>query len=174
MSILVTYSTFTGSTAGVADAIARTLNDAGLAAEVRPMAEVSDLSPYSAVVAGSAIQGSAWLPEAVEWVKAHQSQLRQRPFAAFFVCITLAMKNEGWREKADLDDWLAPVRSMVPVVSEGRFAGILDIDKVPHRGARWGFRASVMGRIFTEGDHRDWDAIRAWASDLVPLLQPVA
>jgi menaquinone-dependent protoporphyrinogen oxidase len=174
MTILVTHSTFTGSTAGVAEAIGRTLTDAGHSAVVRPMADVTDLSPYSAVVAGSAIQGSAWLPEAVEWVRVHQDALRARPFAAFFVCITLAMRNEGWRENAELDEWLAPVRALVPLVSEGRFAGILAIDKVPHRAARWGFRASVMGRIFTEGDHRDWDAIQAWAAELPVKLAPGA
>lgn len=30
------------------------------------------------------------------------------------------------------------------------------------------FRLSVMLGVWTEGDHRDWDAIRAWAENLLP------
>jgi len=39
-----------------------------------------------------------------------------------------------------------------------------------HIGDRIKFRISVMTGVWTEGDHRDWAAIRAWASSLRPLL----
>ena len=52
--ILVTYSTRSGFAAGVAEAIGQALREGGLPAEVRPMEEVTDLTAYSAVVAGSA------------------------------------------------------------------------------------------------------------------------
>jgi hypothetical protein len=32
------------------------------------------------------------------------------------------------------------------------------------------FRMSVLLGVWTEGDHRDWNAIRAWAEELKPLL----
>ena len=32
------------------------------------------------------------------------------------------------------------------------------------------FRLSVMFGVWSEGDHRDWDAIRAWAESIRPLL----
>jgi len=32
------------------------------------------------------------------------------------------------------------------------------------------FRLSVLFGVWSEGDHRDWDAIRAWAESLRPLL----
>jgi menaquinone-dependent protoporphyrinogen oxidase len=62
--ILVTYASRAGSTAGVAEAIGQALADSGASVEVRPMKDVQDLAPYQAVVAGSAIQGGQWLPEA--------------------------------------------------------------------------------------------------------------
>ena len=68
-SILVTYASRTGTTAGVAEAIGQTLAESGMQVEVLPMREVRDLSPYRAVVAGSAIQGSYWLPEAMQHYK---------------------------------------------------------------------------------------------------------
>src|SRR5512139_1369779 len=91
--ILVTYASRLGSTAGVAEAIGKTLMDNGAQVEVRRMEDVTDLTPYSGVVAGSAIRNKQWLPEAVQFVQTHQAALQQKPFAAFLVCMTLAMKN---------------------------------------------------------------------------------
>jgi menaquinone-dependent protoporphyrinogen oxidase len=81
--ILVTYASRLGSTAGVAEAIGKTLLDNGAQVEVRRMEDVTDLTPYSAVVAGSAIRGKQWLPEAMQFMQKHQAALRQKPFARF-------------------------------------------------------------------------------------------
>lgn len=88
--ILVTYASWIGSTASVAEAIGQTLMDNGAQVEVRRMEDVTDLTPYDAVVAGSAIRGKQWLPEAMQFMQAHQAALRQKPFTAFLVCMTLA------------------------------------------------------------------------------------
>ena len=54
--ILVTYASRTGWTVGVAEAIGKTLAENGAQVDVFPMHDVKDLSPYDAVVAGSAHQ----------------------------------------------------------------------------------------------------------------------
>jgi menaquinone-dependent protoporphyrinogen oxidase len=128
--ILVTYATCTGSTVGVAEAIGKILSEGGLTVDVLPMKEVKDLTQYRAVVAGSAIQGKQWLPEAVDFVRANRAELSRKPFAAFLVCMTLAMKN-GENYRPFVVEFLAPVRALVKPVSEGLFAGKLDISKVP-------------------------------------------
>lgn len=56
--ILVTYASRAGSTAEVAEAIGKTLAETGVQVDVIPMQAVKDLSPYQAIVAGSAIRGS--------------------------------------------------------------------------------------------------------------------
>ena len=167
--ILVAYASRTGSTAGVAEAIGKTLAESGAQVEVRPMQDVQDLAPYRAVVAGSAIHGRQWLPEAMQFVQTHQAALAQKPFAAFLVCMTLAMPNADKYRQA-VADWLEPVRALVKPVSEGLFAGALDISKVPSFGDRLKFRLSVVFGVWSEGDHRDWNAIRAWAESIRPLL----
>ena len=167
--ILVAYATCTGSTVGVAEAIGRTLAEGGAQVDVRPMREVTDLSPYGAVVAGSAIQDKRWLPEAMQFVQAHRAELSRKPFASFLVCMTLAMRN-GETYRPFVAEFMAPVRALVRPVSEGSFAGVLDISKVPTFKDRLMFRLSVLFGVWTEGDHRDWDAIRAWAEGLRLLL----
>lgn len=170
-TILVTYATQAGSTAGVAEFVGETLTEAGCLVDVRPMTEVDDLSPYAAVVAGSAIQGKQWLPEAMEFIRNNQVALRQRPCAVFLLCMTLAMSTAD-RYRDEVARFLDPVRAIVMPVSEGMFAGALDINKVPDFRARLGFRLSVLFGAWSEGDHRDWHAIRAWAYTLPPLLLP--
>jgi menaquinone-dependent protoporphyrinogen oxidase len=167
--ILVTYASRFGATAGVAEAIGKNLADHGLPVDVLPMKAVADLTPYQAVVAGSAINGGVWLPEALQFVRAHQAELSRKPFAAFLVCMTLAMKN-GEQYRSHVSNWLEPVRALVRPVSEGLFAGVLDIAKIPSLSDRLKFRLSVLFGAWKEGDHRDWQAIRAWAESLVPIL----
>lgn len=170
--ILVAYATALGSTTGVAEAIAETLREGGAEVDVSPVQDVTDLSPYSAFVVGSAVQASTWLPEGVEFVKAHQAELSQKPFAAFVVCMTMAMKNKKWVENAEVQKFLDDVRAVVTPNHEGYFAGVLDIKRIPHFWARFGFRISVWTGVWKEGDHRDWDAIRAWAREIAPKLSP--
>jgi menaquinone-dependent protoporphyrinogen oxidase len=167
--ILVTYATRSGSTAGVADEIAKTLADGGAQVDVRPMQDVRDLVPYRAVVAGSAIQGSKWLPEAMQFMRTYRAALVKKPFAAFMVCITLSMANSD--QYCDgLRGWMAPVRTLVHPVSEGMFAGELDFHKVPFSFNALLMRLPVLFGLWKPGDHRDWPTIRAWAESLRPLL----
>jgi len=167
--ILVTYASRTGWTVGVAEAIGKTLAESGAQVDVLPMQDVKDLSAYGAVVAGSGINGAAWRPEAMQFIRDHQAELKRKPFAAFLVCMTLAMKN-GEQYRSHVASWLDPVRALVRPVSEGLFAGGLDIRKVPTFKDRLGFRMSVLFGVWKEGDHRDWNAIRKWAMELKPLL----
>jgi menaquinone-dependent protoporphyrinogen oxidase len=167
--ILVTYTSRTGSTAGVAQAIGQALVESGAQVDVLPMQEVTDLTPYRAVVAGSAIQGQKWLPEAMQFIQTHQAALVRKPCAVFLVCMTLAMGNGQYRQ--EVATWLEPVRLLVHPVSQGLFAGVLDISKVPSFSDRLKFRLSVALGVWSEGDHRDWDAIRLWAAGLPPLLR---
>ena len=172
--ILVTYASRGGSTAGVAEAIGKTLAKGGAQVDVLPMKEVKDLDEYQAVVAGSAIQHAQWLPEAMQFVREHKDELARKPFAAFLVCMTLAIKNGDYRQQVAA--WLDPICELVRPgsgrtnIPRGLFAGALDIDKVPSFGDRMKFRLSVKMGVWSEGDHRDWNAIQAWAESLSPSL----
>jgi menaquinone-dependent protoporphyrinogen IX oxidase len=130
---------------------------------------VDDLDQYCAVVAGSAIQAGKWLQEEMHFIEANRAALRQKPFAAFLVCMTLAMPAAA-KYREGVADWMGPVRTLVKPLSEGLFAGALELQKVPSFGDRLKFRLSVAMGVWSEGDHRDWNAIRAWATSTRPML----
>ena len=167
--ILVTYASRAGSTRGVAEAIGKTLSENGVQVDVLPMQEVKDLSAYQAVVAGSAIRGQKWLPEAMQFVQAHRADLARKPFASFMVCITLSMANPG-QYLEGLKTWMSPVRDLVHPVSEGYFAGGLDFSRLPFSLNVLAMRLVVLMGLWKVGEHRDWKAIQAWAESLHPLL----
>jgi menaquinone-dependent protoporphyrinogen oxidase len=167
--ILVTYSSRTSWTTGVAEAIGKTLVENGAEVDVLPMCDVKDLSMYDAVVAGSAVRNKTWLPEAVQFIRAHQKELQTKPFAVFLVCMTMAMPN-GENYRSHISTWLDPVRALVHPVSTGLFAGGLDIRKIESFRDRLMFRVSVLFGVWKEGDHRNWNAIQGWAGQLKPLL----
>ena len=168
--ILVTYASAAGSTAGVAEAIGKSLAEGGAQVDVLPMKNVKDLTSYQAVVAGSAIHGQKWLPEAMQFMRDHQSELERKPFASFMVCITLSMANAG-QYLEGLKGWMSPVRDLVHPVSEGYFAGALDFSKLPFSFNVLGMRLVVLSGLWKEGDHRDWNAIHTWAVSLSNKLK---
>jgi menaquinone-dependent protoporphyrinogen oxidase len=168
-NILVTYASRFGSTAGVAEAIGKVFSERIVQLDVLPMKEVKDLAPYSAVVAGSAINGGAWLPDAMQFIQTHRIELARKPCAVFLVCMTLAMPNAE-KYRSHVATWLDPVRLLVKPVSEGLFPGALDIAKIPSFSDRLKFRLSVLFGVWKEGDHRDWAAIQNWAESIYPLL----
>jgi menaquinone-dependent protoporphyrinogen oxidase len=153
----------------VAEAIGKTLAENGVQTDVIPMKDVKSLSTYDAVVTGSAVRSKAWLPEAVQFIRTYQEELKAKPFAVFLVCMTLAMPN-GENYRPFVSTWLDPVRALVKPVSMGLFAGGLDINKVENFSDRLMFRLSVMFGVWKEGDHRNWNAIKEWAVKLKPLL----
>ena len=167
--ILVTYASRLDATTGVAQAIGKTFAECGAQVDVLPMKEVKELESYQAVVAGSAVRAAAWLPEALEFIQTNQKSLAKKPFAAFLVCMTLAMPN-GEAYRSNVSSWLDPVRKLVRPVEEGLFAGTLDISRVESFAERVKFRLSVLFGVWKEGDHRDWNAIHAWAQKVYPLL----
>lgn len=166
--ILVAYASGAGSTAGVAEAIGKTLAEHGAAVDVRLMTNVTDLSPYSAVVAGSAIHSSKWLPEAMSFMQKYRAELAQKPFASFVVCMAMAMENEMYRQ--GVGEYLKPVRELVQPVSEGFFAGAVILKNLKPFPDRLILRGICASGAWKEGDFRDWEAVRTWSEKLSAQL----
>jgi len=169
--VLVAYASYCGTTGGVAEAIAKVLCSYGANVDVRLVKNVTDLTPYHAVVIGSATKTSSWWPEAIDLVKKNQKGLTQVPVAYFLTCLSLYKDTKESRRVAS--SYMDPVLKAVPKVEPvdmGMFSGVLDYSKLS-----WMFRVVMKSKMkkqgVPEGDFRNWDAIRTWAKGLSsPLL----
>jgi menaquinone-dependent protoporphyrinogen oxidase len=170
--VLVAYSSYCGTTGGVAETIGQVLCDRGATVDVRLVKNVSNISSYDVAVIGSAVRSASWWPEAVEFVEGNKEILSQIPVAYFLTCLALYNDNEETRKKARI--YMNPVLNTVPDVRPmdmGLFAGALDYSKL-NTMYRMVMKSKMKKQGVPEGDFRDWDMIRSWAEGLyAPLLE---
>src|SRR5690606_33116049 len=87
--VLVAYATRFGSTEEVAQRIGTVLSSESIQTDVRAVEEITSLRDYDAIVIGSAIRVGRWVPEAVDFLREYEAELRDLPVAYFTVCMTL-------------------------------------------------------------------------------------
>jgi len=162
--ILVAYATYAGSTIEVAVAIGETLGARGFSVEVKPIQEKPPVDDYQAVLIGSAIHHGHWLSEAIDFVKANQPALQQVPVALFCVHIQNMGNDEMGRQKRLA--YLNEVRPLLQPVNEGFFAGRFNRHGAALLLPGW------LARLVPNIDLRNWETIRAWATNVSPLLRP--
>jgi len=162
--ILVVYATRAGSTREIAGAIGRELERQDLAVDVLDCREVTDLSPYQAVIIGSPVYMGKLLPEIRTFAKKHEEAFASRPVAGFVVGIPLAEPTPEnlKRARALLDDALKPAE----VRDFGLFSGRLEADRLSF----WKRKLSELMKA-KFGDFRDPEAIRRWAEHLPGSLR---
>ncbi len=157
--ILVAYATYAGSTQEVAVEIGKVLAERGFAVDVIPVVEKPAVDDYHFVLIGSAVHGSRWLSEAIDFVESNQTTLNHAPVALFSVCLSGLAKNEASLVPAR-DTVFGPLRSYIKPAAEVLFAGKVDSRGVALGLPRW------LARFFPTLDFRNWDKIRNWAQTL--------
>ncbi len=165
-SVLVAYATRYGSTQEVAEAVAATLRERGLAVDISPMREVRSLDQYHAVVLGAPLYMFHWYKDALQFLERRREALTQRPVAIFALGPIHAEEKEfqGAHEQLDKElakfPWLRPEAIAI-------FGGKFDPEKLtfPHN------LVPALKKM-PASDIRDWTAIRTWANDLAAQFQP--
>jgi menaquinone-dependent protoporphyrinogen oxidase len=163
-SVLIGYATRYGSTQEVAEVIAAALRDAGYAVDLQLLREVRSLDGYSAVVMGAALYMYRWHKDALNFLSRQRKALLERPVAVFALGPTHEPYDEQeWRDsRAQLDKELAKYPWFKPVALE-IFGGKFDPQTLR-------FPINLLAGQEPASDIRNWDAIRAWASNLVEKL----
>ena len=164
--VLVTYASKHGATAEIANKIKETLLQAGLFVDLIPMEEVTNPSPYQAVVLGSAVYIGHWRRVAVRFLKEHEQALIQKQVWMF----SSGPTGKGDPEKL-LNGWTLPenIQSLVDRIKPrdiAVFGGLLDVDKMRF-WEKWIIR-NVKAPL---GDFRDWEAIETWAKEIAEAMK---
>jgi menaquinone-dependent protoporphyrinogen IX oxidase len=191
--ILVTYTTMSGSTVEVAQAVADRLGQDGTNVDLLPISQITDISSYEAVVLGAPII-LGWHRDMVNFIVENQEKLKDVPVAYFATQLHLTKlpETEVHGVSIFLDPKLArlpanpdkmnisekrgtpascvgPALEKAPLVrpvSVGFFGGNLDYSTL-----------KLLPKLFVkliirgvEGDYRNWDAIREWVDAIHPQL----
>src|SRR5215467_9657878 len=106
-SVLVAYATRYGSTQEVAEAIAATLRECGLAVDIQPVQDVRTLDQYRAVVLGAPLYMFHWYKDALHFLARHREALTRRPVAIFALGPFHAEEKEFQGAREQLDKELA-------------------------------------------------------------------
>ena len=165
IKVLVAYATKKGATAEIAEEIGRVLQQAGLLTDILPIDRVTDLSPYKAVVLGSAVYIGQWQKKAAAFLQANEEKLAELPVWLFSSGPTgkgdpVQLMN-GWRfPKA-----LQPIADRIHTRDIAVFHGVLDLKKL-NLVEKWMIK-NVKAPF---GDFRDWEAINAWARAISDAL----
>ncbi|MFI5696390.1 flavodoxin domain-containing protein [Kribbella sp. NPDC051586] len=161
--ILVAYATKSGATAGIAQAIGSELRAHNHDVDVLDVKQVKDIAPYDAVVLGSALYIRRWRREAVRFLRHNVNELRARQVWLFHSGPVGPDKDQDQAMPPAVRH-LAHEIGATPAVT---FSGSLEPDTAK------GFLARHMATGNLAGDSRDWDEVRAWATDISAAIEAI-
>ena len=165
--ILVAYASKYGATTEIAEKIGEVLREAGLTVNVLPAEQVDDLTPFDAVVLGSAVYAGSWRKEAVTLLEEYQTSLAKIPVWLF----SSGPLGEG-DPSTLMKGWRFPtaqqsIADRIHPRDIAFFNGELDMEKL-----NFAEKLIIKGIRQPAGDFRDWDAITDWAASIAGALQP--
>jgi menaquinone-dependent protoporphyrinogen oxidase len=164
--VLVTYASKYGATAEIAEKVGDAIRQSGLAVDVVPAKDINDVTPYTAVVLGSAAYIGRWRKEAVKFLETQEKLLSERPVWLFCSGPT----GEGDPVQM-MQGWIYP-KSLQPVIDR-----IKPRDITVFHGAINAKKLNFLERMAIKnvkaplGDFRDWKAITSWASGIASTLK---
>lgn len=160
MKILVTTASKHGATAEIGDAIAGKLREHDHEVEVHEPGDVTSLEGYDAVILGSAIYAGRWMDSARRFSERHHHALRRLP-VWLFSSGPIGDPLEPAEEPADGQRLLGELGAREHRTFPGR---------VNSSDLGWVERTITKMVKASDGDFRDFDAIRVWAADVADQL----
>lgn len=156
--VLVAFACQNGSTAGIAETITTELRAAGLAADCRPVAGITDLEPYGAVVLGSGVYLARRQSDGGGFLARHATELADRAVWLF------SAGPIGGRDADETTDQGGDEPAVVRVAEAIGARGV----------ARFGssrLRVAAHDGGLALGDWHDLDRVRTWARSIAAELR---
>jgi len=166
IQVLVVYDTKYGATAGIAEKIGQVLREAGLRTDVLPTDRVGDVTPYQAVILGSAVYIGKWRKEAVKFLQANENALAERQVWLFSSGPTGEGERAAFMKGRRFPEALQPIADRIRPRDVAVFHGLLDMEKL-NPLEKWMIKKTETPL----GDFRDWDAITSWATAIADVLK---
>jgi menaquinone-dependent protoporphyrinogen oxidase len=158
----VAYASKMGSTQEIAEAIGQELERCGKQVVVAPCADDVNPDGFDGVIIGSAIYTRRWVKAATKYLKRHAPRLDpQRTWLFHSGPCGEGARDEQVQAPKAVERVIVPLGLPAPIT----FGGRLDLEHAVGPVSRW---MSTEGPL--SGDFRDWDRIRAWASDIADQL----
>jgi len=157
--ILLLYATRGGSTAEVANFMAKVLKDRAFDVDIQSAANFTgDIHHYDAVILGSPIYKGIWMTSIWRTVRQLETQFRNRPIWGFSLCVRVL--EPGGLDYAQANYLPHNLLDKLNLQDHCFFAGRLENLSLSQRNE---FHETYDGRQGRkEGDYRDWKAIRSW------------
>ncbi len=164
VKILVAYASEAGSTAEVAAYIKNQIEKEKYEVVLSSVKTVDSVKDYDVVFVGSPIYVGKWKKEATKFIETNQEILKSKQVFYFLTCMNLATDDP--EKLAQVPKFLEHERSLVEPLSEGRFAGVINMKKLSF------FKKMMIKMVKApEGDFRNWDEIANWTNNCISLIQ---
>jgi menaquinone-dependent protoporphyrinogen oxidase len=165
--ILVAYASKYGATAEIATKIGEVLGEAGLKVNVLPVEQVYDLTPFAAVILGSAVYLDSWMSEAIKFLEEYHTLLEKLPVWLFS---SGPMGTENSSALVTGSHFTEAQRHLIDRIHPRNiaiFPGAVDMEKL-----NFAEKLIIKEAKAPVGDFRDWSAIVDWASHIAAELLP--
>ena len=160
MNVLVSAASKYGATSEIAQAIANVLAGKGLKVTVVPPAQAGEIEQFDAVVLGSAVYLGRWMKPGRELAQRQAAALAARPVWLF------SSGPVGEPAKpADNPVNVSAILQSTKARDHQIFTG-----KLVKKHLSFPDRAMTSAIRAQEGDFRNWDDIRAWATSIAGTL----
>jgi menaquinone-dependent protoporphyrinogen oxidase len=160
MRVLVTTASKHGSTDEIGRAIGVVLSEHGIDVGVLAPDDVISLHPYDAVIMGSAVYAGHWMSSMKKMAQRLAPELAELP-------VWLFSSGPIGDPPAPEED---PVDAAPMIEATGARGHVIFAGKLDKKVLGFAERAIVAAFKAPDGDFRDWDEIRKWATGIAEEL----
>jgi menaquinone-dependent protoporphyrinogen oxidase len=160
MKVLVSAASKHGATSEIAQAIADLLAEKGLEVTVVPPAQAGAIEQFDAVVLGSAVYMGRWMKPGRELAQRQSAALAARP-VWLFSSGPVGEPAKPADNPVNVDAILQSTKARDHQIFTG---------KLVKKHLSFPERAITSATRVQEGDFRNWDNIRAWATSIADTL----
>ncbi|MHA2020198.1 MAG: flavodoxin domain-containing protein [Candidatus Thorarchaeota archaeon] len=173
--VLIGYGSRYGTTTEIADAMAKTVQEAGVQVDLINLKKEKPpipLEDYSLVVIGSGIQAGRWTKHPLEFIKKNLDALSRTRVAIFVVCAYAASPDKCDTAQSEYLDKIVQDYPDLAPISTGLFPGMFDLSK--YNFAVKALVKSMVKKQIEPGqevpekiDFRDGEMVNDWIAKLV-------